>query len=291
MKKKRYIILGVLILILLAVTLLPGCGANDVPPKESMPAEEALNKLSELLKKDNFGGLTLTIYYKNPFTDTRFPWTVDHLIYGITAVNEPPRENDDANGSYDQKIVVDGDRLKEHIDLLRQIAAVTLIPVEKNSYIGARIYYMFETEQDGKILDVAMFGCENNSMFVNGFEAEGNDIFCDIITPFLPEDSAKELNDFITICWPGSSMEDVITQKETALKIGRAILEEHFPDSFQKGDEPLDAVENDGVWTVYNVLDRERVDDEGNTWFLMDGGVSVEFLASTGEVISINLDG
>jgi hypothetical protein len=44
---------------------------------------------------------------------------VDELIYVITEVNEPPREKNDKNGFYE--IVINGSRLEEHIDLLKQI--------------------------------------------------------------------------------------------------------------------------------------------------------------------------
>ena len=85
-------------------------------------------------------------------------------------------------------------------------------------------------------------------------------------------------------------MEDVVTQKETALKIGRALLEERFPDSFSKGDEILDAMENDGVWTVYKVVERQGLTEDGTPWILFGGVLSVEFRKSTGEVLRIGVN-
>ncbi len=73
-----------------------------------------------------------------------------------------------------------------------------MIPVKDKSDIDGRIYYKFESEKEGKILDVAMWGEETNSIFVNGFEVEGNDMFYDVIMPFLPEDAVKDLKAYLS---------------------------------------------------------------------------------------------
>ena len=64
---------------------------------------------------------------------------------------------------------------------------MNLIPVWKKSYLNARIYYVFETGEQGKILDVAMWG-DNANIFVNEIEIKENDIFYDVLITFLPED-------------------------------------------------------------------------------------------------------
>lgn len=197
MRPKKSIILGFLLFALLAVTIFASCGGND------MRSKKALDNFSKLIDGGDFNDFTLTIYYMSPFTLTRAPLSVDDLVYGITAVNETPREKDDKNGSYEKKIVIDGSRLEENIDLLNQIKNVTLIPVEKKSYINARIYYLFETKKDGKIFDVVLWGgYDENSMFVNEVEVKENDIFYDVLRAFLPEDAVNNLNNYVVGIWP-----------------------------------------------------------------------------------------
>ena len=87
-----------------------------------------------------------------------------------------------------------------------------------------------------------------------------------------------------------SSIGDVITKKETALKIGRALLEEHFPDTFFDKEEPIDAEEKDGIWKVYNVVERGGIREDGTIWDVVGGELYVEFLKSNGEVLKIGVN-
>jgi len=162
---KKHMFIGFPILIVLAVTILVSCGGKDMSP------EKALNSFSKLLEKENLDDLRLTIYYIDPSILTRAPLSVDGLI----------------NNSHVNKVVVNSSNLKEHIDLLNQFNLDLLQPVENNTRIDARFYYMFETKKNRKIFDVGMWGGDN-SIFVNGIEVQENDIFYDVVIPFLPEE-------------------------------------------------------------------------------------------------------
>jgi len=192
MSIRKKIIIKFFILLLLTSAILTSCGGKH------MDSTKTFNQFLELIEQERLNDVTLTIYYKNPFAFTRQPLSFDDLVYGITAVNEPSREKNDINGLYEHKIVVDSNRLEEHIDLLNQMSSTTLIPVEKESYLNTRIYYVFETEKNGKVFDVAMWGGDDEySIFVNGVEVKVNDIFYDVIMPFLPKEVAGELERFI----------------------------------------------------------------------------------------------
>jgi hypothetical protein len=145
-----------------------------------MQSEIALNNFSKLIEKKNFDDLSLTIYYMSPFTATGYPWSAEDLI--------SRRE--------ENKIVINGSRLEEHIDLLNQINNNVLTQVDHKSRINARLYYVFETKREGKLFSVSMWG-EDNSIFVNGIEVKGNDIFYDIVMPFLPTDVVKEFRTYL----------------------------------------------------------------------------------------------
>ena len=73
---------------------------------------------------------------------------------------------------------------------------------------------------------------------------------------------------------------------ETAIAIGRAILEEYF---HINQETVLEAVEKDGIWTVSNVIERQGVREDGTRWVIMGGGVSVSFRRSNGEILAIEL--
>jgi hypothetical protein len=145
-----------------------------------MRSKEVLNSLSKLTEREKFDDLSLTVYYLSPYTLTSFPLNVDDLV----------------NFDGVKIIVIDGSDMEEQIGLFKQISKDDLIPVKKTSHINARIYYVFESEKEGKILDVAMWG-DDNSVFINGLEVKGNDIFVNIIIPFLSEDEKNDLTSFI----------------------------------------------------------------------------------------------
>ncbi len=172
MKPKKSIILGFIILLLLIITFISRYGGDDMRLKRS------LNTFSKLIENGKLNDLSLTIYYIEPDAFTNYPLSVEDLI----------KYNDG-------KIVVEGSSLEEHVNLLKQIKNYVIIPVEHESRINARIYYVFETKKKCKIFDVSMWG-SNNTIFVNGIEVKENDIFYDVIIPFLPEDVAKELEGF-----------------------------------------------------------------------------------------------
>jgi hypothetical protein len=65
-----------------------------------------------------------------------------------------------------------------------------LIPMERPLYVDARLYYVFRTTKNSKIFEVIMWG-NNGCIIVNGKEVYDNDVFYDIVVPFMPEDAAK----------------------------------------------------------------------------------------------------
>lgn len=142
-------------------------------------AKPALN-LSEMIENENINDLSLTIYYLSPYT---------YMLYPVSNV-------EDLSHRCEEKIVINGSDLEKHIDLFKQIGNDDLKPVIwKSSDLDLRLYYVLESKKNGKLFDVAMWG-DGNSIIVNGIEVEGNDIFYDVIMPFLPEDVAKDLKDF-----------------------------------------------------------------------------------------------
>ena len=184
MNKNKRILLGFLVFAFLTAAALSGCGGSGSRPEIPAQSESPLNNFSELLESVNLNDLSLTIYYMNPFIFTRRPLRVEDLIDSESTI----------------KIHVDGNRLEEHIDLLSQIGNVQLRPIENDSYLNARIYYLFEAAKDGKILDAAMWMWGEFSdldVLVNGAGVSDDAIFYDAIMPFLPENAAETLEEFL----------------------------------------------------------------------------------------------
>lgn len=169
MNRKKGIVLGFLILLLFAVLF----GGNEMFLKKS-----SIN-FSEMKEQGNLDDLSLTIYYMSPFIFTIRPLSVDDLI-----------------NMSDVHIIIDGSNLEEYINLLNQMSTVDLVPVEYKSRIDARLYYVFETKKNRKVFDVSMWG-DDHSIFVNGLEVKENDIFYDVVMPFLPDDQVKELETYL----------------------------------------------------------------------------------------------
>ena len=194
---KKYIFLG--LLLLLTLTIIICCVSNRASKKVFVDFAE----ISESIENGD-GDVNLTIYYMGSHITTRIPLSVDNLIYGITSINDK-KKRDETNGFFEYKVVVNSDKLEEHINLLNQICNAVLIPVEHKTVISARIYFVFESKTSGKIFEVAMWGAQLDDesnyiepcIIVNGIAINVNEIFYDVIIPFLPEDAVKELEIYI----------------------------------------------------------------------------------------------
>jgi len=179
MKSLNYKVLRLSILLLLTIVGLSNCDGKN------MHSEETQTAFLELIGKENFDDLSLTIYYNVANFLTYDALSAEDLI-------DYPGTN---------KVVVGGEQLYDHVDLLNKMASADLIPVEGRSYLNARIYYVFETEEDGNIFDVAMWGAQlddegnyiGSCFIVNGVSVEENNAFYDIMKPFLPGDIIEKL--------------------------------------------------------------------------------------------------
>ena len=96
----------------------------------------------------------------------------------------------------DTQIVIEGEELKAHIDLLKELKADALTPVKEKAYLDARLCYIFETTDGEKVLEVASYGSPKDIknfegryyVFVNGIAVEHSDILYEVIKPFCTDD-------------------------------------------------------------------------------------------------------
>jgi hypothetical protein len=170
--KKLYLFLGLSVLFLLANTVFVS-GRNDMSSKE-------IPTFAELIENENLNDISLTIYYMNLFRLTRAPVRLSDLI----------------NRWHDYKVVVTGDDLLEYKDLLSRLINTELIPVKNESFVNARLYYVFTHEEYGELFSFLVYG-GGDVMFVNGREVEHDAVFYDIVIPFLPEDAVKTIERYL----------------------------------------------------------------------------------------------
>lgn len=183
MYAKKQSMIGLIILLLLAVIILISYGRSN------MFSKKPFFNFSELIENDNVDDISLTIYYMSPYIFTDFPQSVDDLI----------------NRCGDNKIVISGSELEEYSDLFQQVSNDDLIRFKKkSSYVDARLYYVLESKKNGKVFDVTMWGIDGDdeSILVNGFEVKENDVFYDMVIPFLPEETTKEYENYRVGIWP-----------------------------------------------------------------------------------------
>lgn len=159
-------IIALLVLGFLLVTILTGC---------SDPAAQLQDKLenySKIMQADLPEDLRLTIYYIDPRILTAYAWNVDTLI------------------KYDetQKIVIEREEILSNIDAFKKLNWSVLTPTKNEPFINARLYYVIESGEYGKLLEVVISEVRGN-VVVNGIEVEYNTLFYELIWPFLPEDA------------------------------------------------------------------------------------------------------
>jgi len=160
--------------------MLAGCGRNSTI---------SLSKFSELIESE-LDEINLTIYYSGFSFRTSFNWSLEHFI----------------EVEHDYRFVITGKELAEHRDLLNQLASVELVPSKSNSFVDARLYYVFEHAEYGEIfsfLTYVLGGGAGNFDFVlvNGQQVMGNRILFEAIFPFLPERIVNEIQVNID-AWP-----------------------------------------------------------------------------------------
>ena len=177
MNSKKSMLIGLFtVILIITATAFIACEFRNTNP------ERALRNFSRQVEYGNLGDMTLTIYYI-PYGVFTNPMHVEELLHEWHV------------GDFVNKIIVIGEHLEEHINLFKQLSIDDLIRVENEFFPGIRLYYVFEDSRGHEILGVAMWPTHN--IFINGVEFEWNDIFSDVIKPFLPESELVEWWRFI----------------------------------------------------------------------------------------------
>lgn len=172
------------IAVLLAVSMLLGVVLTGCEESPDRQLEKALSGYSKMLEDPLPEDITLTIYYMSPDIYTFHPLSAEDLIESVEKTKNPSSE---------KKIVIEYDVLSTHVDLLKKLNASVLQPYEEEPYMNARLYYVIETGDSGKLLEVV--GNQfSGPAFVNGVPVVQDSVIFEVVAPFLTEEDRNTLS-------------------------------------------------------------------------------------------------
>ena len=153
-----------LLIVFLLTAVLIGCS-------NLTPLQDAMNDYCQMMEGPPPKDIRLIIYYIDPNILTRVPLSEDALTTfpGVEIVT------------------VESEQLASHWERLKELDPSILQPVKEESYINARLYYVFEVGDSNKILEVVISQI-HGSVFVNAVEVEDHPVFYELIIPFLTEE-------------------------------------------------------------------------------------------------------
>ena len=171
--QKKLIIFIFTILILLISTISVGC-VKDTENTFYFPGSS---------ETGNINDLTLTIYQFNLFLSR--PMTFEEFTSLLHFA-----ESEQLPGLIANKVIVHGEKLIEHRDLINKLFAMELKPTETETTVSAHLYYVFEHKEYGELFSFLAYS-QNGNVFVNGIEVARDSIFFKTALLFLPERTVR----------------------------------------------------------------------------------------------------
>lgn len=181
---KRIIVFRFLIVSIFMGIIFSGCNIHTRQSQNiNAQLQDVLGGYSQLLENELPDDLCLTIYYMSPDTFTPRPISADDMVssWGVEK-------------SGVEKIVIESTELTIHVESLKKLNFSVLQPVNEEPYVDARLYYVLESKETGKILEVTIGGIRGY-FFVNGIQVEYNPVFFELIAPFVTEDFTSKWGD------------------------------------------------------------------------------------------------
>ena len=153
--------------------------------ESAQPANPQLKKelaqYSEMLQNGKVSELEMTIYYVSPPILTQYPWGVDNV----------------KKSSHTRVVTVSGEKLREQIDLLKELSADNL-RLTSSEYLDARFCCEF-SNASGEVLLTLVSGGIGGDVYVNGIAVEENEIFYKLLIPHISEENIKQpMIDYLT---------------------------------------------------------------------------------------------
>ena len=175
---KHKLVLGVLLLVIFLVITF-ACFSQG--------AQKQLT-LQNITEDRNSEDFILVVYCVNPFSlDTRYPWNSNKIEYLYESSND----------GIVSKATITGSGLDSFFDSLSGIEHTYTISTNKDAYVGGKIYYYLWDNNGNKVLEVLLG--QSEYVFVNNcyIPVEDGMGFYEIILPYLNDETAKNVADFI----------------------------------------------------------------------------------------------
>ena len=129
--------------------------------------------LIDFVKKDKIDELTLTITCLDPDVTVMSPLNADELLNSYSDLCE--------------RVIVRGNDLNNIKELLYKLGSYHPQQQTNNEKMSAEIHYAFTTKFGITVLEVILWSCDGN-IYVNKTECAYDDVYCEILLPFVPDD-------------------------------------------------------------------------------------------------------
>jgi len=181
------------LVLLLPLIGVSSCGVIEDGSDSEIGSEELFAEFEKLIQRQSFDDVSLAIYYVNEDVLTLIGYTVEQLIR-VAGSDE-----------FTGRIIVFGNATAEKMGSFDLISKKDLVPLDTSLYdVDARVYYIFRSAKDGKLLDVTIGGSPRNGVdtdvycdFVNGRAVKENRLLFQIIVPFLTDDARRGLSSYL----------------------------------------------------------------------------------------------
>ena len=168
--KKRVWLIALILIIIAATIVLSVFGYNFMVSNNIA--------LKSYISTHGVEKMKLTIYYIDPTNEFRLrPMSLKALL-----VKEST-----------QIFVIEGNELLKNKEAIEQLANTKNVK-SKRGTVDAFVYYFFESENGRKLFSYC-FHVPGGSAVVNGFTVEDQDIYWDVIRPYIPPFYADQIVD------------------------------------------------------------------------------------------------
>lgn len=159
--------------------ILSGC-KNTEPVVHDPVKHQVVEEINNLAKIQDFDGITVSVYWREPTAESPAPLTAQNLIDWTTT----------------KTFTLEGDEIEGRLDLFDEFTEKDIEIIDGERNINARFYILIESEEEGKLFDLLMF--ENWTNFVlNDTLIKPNEKIVEMILPLLDSDGRFDLRRYI----------------------------------------------------------------------------------------------
>ncbi|HQC63728.1 MAG TPA: hypothetical protein PK459_01370 [Anaerolineaceae bacterium] len=170
MRERKNRIWHILIGFVFALTALVACRSQDAVK------QKLVSELTSLATIQDFDDITVSTYSINPWLFPRERYTVAEIEKFAAT----------------KKFTLNGAEIEGKLDLFGEIKESDFELSHKANPKKTRFYVLIESAEDGKLLEMLLFG-GYSTYIVNGVEIKPSDKILEALTPLLSESALRDL--------------------------------------------------------------------------------------------------